>query len=292
MKQHGKRKLIAAMVIFGTIGPLRRLIPYSSGLVAFARALIGVLFLLLLRLLQKQTFPALERKKDLLLLALSGVLLGFNWMLLFEAYRYTTVSVATVSYYMAPVFMLLASVLFLHAKLTRHQAVCALVAVVGMVLVSEVGKTGIQGLKGVFFGLGAAALYASVVILNKKITGIPANDRTLFQLGFAALALLPYVLLTEDVANLTVTPRSLFLLAVAGIVHTGLAYALYFDSLRQVSAQTVAIFSYIDPAVAVLLSACVLREPLSLSAALGVLLVIGAAIISELPAIRNKDESE
>lgn len=277
-----KLKLMLAMAVFGTIGLVRRFIPCSSGVIAFARGFIGVLFLLLVRLIKKQPFPVAALKKNLVPLSISGILIGGNWIFLFEAYRFTTVSVATVCYYMAPVFIILASPLLLKERLTLKKGVCAAAAVCGMVLVSGVLETGLTGLTGVLFGLGAAVMYAAVILINKKIDGLNGNDRTVFQLGVAAIVLLPYVLITEDFSALRIDAFAAVMLLVAGVVHTGLTYAMYFDSIRSVPAQTVALFSYIDPAVAILLSAFVLKEGISLPAVIGVVLVIGSTMISEL----------
>ena len=73
------------------------------------------------------------------------------------------------------------------------------------------------------------------------------------------------------------------LLLVAGIVHTGIAYALYFGSIGELPAQTTAIFSYIDPVIAVLISVFVLAEPMKVLDIPGAVLILGAAIVSELP---------
>lgn len=276
-----KAQLVTAMSIFGTIGLVRRFIPYSSGLVAFVRAFIGVLFLLGFRFLKKESLPVKEVKDNLLLLCLSGVALGVNWILLFEAYRFTSISVATICYYMAPVIVIVLSPLLFNEKITLQKGICAFVAVLGMFFVSGVFETGFSGLTGVFFGLGAAVMYATVIVLNKKIEGLSSNDRTVIQLGISAISLFPYILLTEDFAHLEFEFFAILMLLVAGVIHTGIAYALYFGSIRTVPAQTVALFSYIDPIIAVILSAFVLKEGLSLMAAIGVVMVIAAAIASE-----------
>lgn len=276
-----KIRFIAAMFIFGTIGPVRKFIPYSSAFVAFARAFIGVLFLLILHVGKKEDFPVGEIRKNLPLLVVSGVVLGINWILLFEAYRYTSVSVATICYYMAPVIVILVSPFLFGEEITLRKGLASVAAVFGMILVSGVLDTGIHGLTGVLFGLGAAVFYAGVILFNKKIRGLSGEDRTIFQLAFAAIALLPYVLLTEDLGSTEWKIFPVFMLFVAGILHTGIAYALYFGSIGKLPAQTVAIFSYLDPVTAVLLSAFVLREGLSPSAALGVVIVLGSAIFSE-----------
>ena len=279
-------KITLSMFIFGTIGLFRRWIELPSSLVAMARGAIGMLFLLLVLRLRGEKLDRAAICRSLLPLCLSSAALGINWILLFEAYNYTTVATATLCYYFAPMFIILASPLILRERLTARKLVCVFAALAGMVFVSGVLKAGFSGtseLKGVALGLCAAVLYAFIVILNKRLTDLPAYDRTILQLGLSAVVLLPYVLLTEPVGELRFTAASLALLLVVGVVHTGLAYALYFGSLQQVKAQTAAILSYIDPVVAVLLSALLLRERMDVSGVVGAVLVIGAALVSELP---------
>ena len=283
-------KLTLSMVIFGTIGVFRRYIPLPSSLVAMSRGLTGMLFLLLVMLLRKRGMNRTAVRRKLGLLCLSGAAIGVNWILLFEAYNYTSVATATLCYYLAPMFVILASPLVVGERLTAKKLICVLTALLGMVFVSGVLESGggSSDLKGVLLGLGAAVLYASVVLMNKQLGDVPAYDRTIVQLGSSAAVLLPYVLLTEELGALTFTPGTIGLLLVVGIVHTGIAYALYFGSLMQLTAQTAAILSYIDPVVAVLLSALVLREHMSLLSGLGAVLVLGAAVVSELPSRRKK----
>ena len=283
-------KLTLSMVIFGTIGVFRRYIPLPSSLVAMTRGLTGMLFLLLVMVLRKRGMNRTAVRRKLGLLCLSGAAIGVNWILLFEAYNYTSVATATLCYYLAPMFVILASPLVVGERLTAKKLICVLAALLGMVFVSGVLESGggSSDLKGVLLGLGAAVLYASVVLMNKQLGDVPAYDRTIVQLGSSAAVLLPYVLLSEELGALTFTPGTIGLLLVVGIVHTGIAYALYFGSLMQLKAQTAAILSYIDPVVAVLLSALVLREHMSLLSGLGAVLVLGAAVVSELPSRRKK----
>lgn len=279
-------KNILSMFIFGTIGIFRRYLPLPSSLVAMARGAIGMLFLLAVMFLMKKKLDRASIRKNFLRLCLSGVCLGVNWILLFEAYNYTSVAIATLCYYLAPMFIILASPLLLRERITARKLICVGVALLGMVFVSGVldaGISSISELKGIFLGLAAAVFYASVVLINKKTVGIPANDRTIMQLGVSSVVLFPYVLLTENFAQMQLSPGVLGMLIVVGILHTGVAYALYFGSLRELKAQTAAILSYIDPVVAILLSALLLKESMSLLAGIGAVLVLGSAIVSELP---------
>ena len=277
-----RAQLILSMLIFGTIGLFRRAIPYPSSVVALVRSVIGLVFLLLVRAIKREPIDRAAVKRNLPKLLLLGAMLGTNWIFLFEAYNYTSVAAATMCYYMAPVFIILLSVPVFGEKITPRKGICAAVAVFGMVLVSDVLTTGLHGAKGLVFGLIAAVLYAVIVIINRTLKDISAEDRTIMQFAASSLVMLPYVLLTENLAALEATPRVLLLLLIVGVVHTGIAYVLYFGSIAHVPAQTAALLSYIDPIVAVLLSLTVLREPMSPTALFGAMLVIGAMILSEI----------
>ena len=277
--------LALSMVIFGTVGICRRYIPMSSGMIAFIRGILGTLFLCGFVKIRGRKIRSGIGTRKVIWLAISGAAIGFNWILLFEAYNYTTVSVATLCYYMQPVFVILVSPFILHENPGVRKLICAGVAIVGMVLVSGVlsGGTG-EGtdIRGILYGLGAAALYAFVIIMNKKVQGVEAFEKTILQLFFATVVMIPYLLITEDFSAITFHVRSVLLLLLVGIVHTGVAYVLYFGSMEGLKAQTIAIFSYIDPVTALILSAIILGETLSVTGIIGAVLILGAALFSEL----------
>ena len=281
---HSRWMLIASMCIFSTIGIIRKFIPLSSSIVALARAVIGAIFLLVVIGFRKKPVRIPSGKKNLILLLLSGIALGANWILLFESYNHTSVATATLCYYLAPILVILASPLVLKETLTLRKGICAGVALLGMIPVSGVTGGGLGGVadwKGILFGLSAAALYATVVLLNRMIDPMDAFDKTFAQLAISAVTLIPYVLLTENISALQIDSMGLILLAVAGIVHTGIAYSLYFNSISQLPAQTSALLSYIDPIFAVLLSVIVLHEPMTIAAGIGAVMILGAAFVSE-----------
>lgn len=276
--------LVASMVIFGTIGIFRRLIPLPSASIAALRGIVGAAFLLLLNAARRKKPDRAAIRGNLALLLVSGALIGANWIALFEAYQFTSVAVATLCYYMAPMFVIMFSPLVLGEKLTARKYVCVALAVAGMVFVSGVLDLGGGGSpKGVALGLLAAALYASVIFVNKRMKPMPSLDRSVIQLAAAGVVVLPYALLNGFGGTGTLTAGTVLLLAVVCIVHTGLAYALYFGSMEGLPAHTLALLSYIDPVVAVLLSALLLKEAFTAWTAVGAVLIIGAAVLGELP---------
>lgn len=279
-RKRAKLEMLFSMTLFGTIGLFVRAVALPSSAVAMIRGFVGAVFLLAFTYLRGGRISLAAIRKNLLLLCLSGVAIGVNWMLLFEAYRYTSVATATICYYLAPVFLVLSAPLTLGEKLTAKKLACVVLALLGTVLLS--GGAEETSLRGIAFGCGAALFYASVMTLNKKLRDISAVDRTLVQLAAAGICLLPYVLLTESVGTWSVSAWQLALLAVVGVVHTGYTYSLYFGAIEALPTQTVALYSYLDPLVAVLLSALVLREPFTVQSTVGSALVLSSTLWSEL----------
>lgn len=276
--------IVSSMLIFGTIGVFRRYIPLPSGFLAFTRGALGGLFLLVfMRLRHRKASESRLPSRTVLWLAVSGALMGINWILLFEAYNYTTVAVATLCYYMQPTLVMLLSPVIFREKLTAKKSTCAMIAVIGMVLVSGVigGEFRPDSLQGILLGLGAAVFYSSVVIINKLISGVDAYRKAVIQLFSAGIIMIPYLFLTGGFSFEGPSPLTLILLFIVGIVHTGIAYVLYFGSMDGLKSQSVAIFSYIDPVAALFISALFLKEPLSLPGIIGAVMIIGSAAVSE-----------
>ena len=277
-------KLIGSMVIFGTLGPFVRNISVTSGELALYRAILAAVVIAIFLLITGQKIPFAKIRRQIPLLLLSGCAMGFNWILLFEAYKYTTVSVATLSYYFAPVLVTLACPILFKEKMTLRQWLCFAMSTVGIVLITGIGdvNSGSNHLLGILFGLGAACLYASVVLLNKFIKGVAGLHRTFLQFVAAAAVLLPYVALTDGFTLGSLDASGWIYLLVVGLVHTGLAYSLYFSSIEAISGQQAAILSYVDPLVAILVSVLLLGESMTPVQLLGGAMILGFTLWNEL----------
>ena len=290
MKKENTAKILmaVAMFVFGTLAPFVRNIEVGSGELALYRAVLAAVLVGGFLLITKQRLSLLSIKKEFLLLLLSGVAMGINWILLFEAYKYTTVSVATLSYYFAPVIVMAVCPIIFKEKLTAKQIVCFVMATVGLVLITGTAGGGSSDLLGIFFGLGAAMFYATVMLLNKFIKGIAGLHRTFIQFLAAVIVLVPYVLFTSGFTLGSLSSIGWTNLLIVGLVHTGVTYCMYFSSLKELPGQKVAILSYIDPLVAVFVSVIWLSEAMTLPQIIGGVLILGFTLISELPLDKKK----
>ncbi|MBE5894580.1 MAG: EamA/RhaT family transporter [Lachnospiraceae bacterium] len=283
--KNAKTMLIISMAIFGTIGLFVRNIPLASGEIALYRAVLAAVLIGIYLLVSKQKFDFSKMKKELPLLLFSGVAMAFNWILLFEAYKYTTVSVATLSYYFAPVIVTVVCPFLFKEKMTVKQIVCFVMSTAGIVMITGIGdlSAGTSHFTGILFGLGAAVLYATVIIMNKFIKNVEGIHRTFLQFLAAIVVLVPYVLLTGGINVQGLEWKGLVCLLIVGLIHTGVTYCLYFSSLKELPGQTVAILSYIDPLLAVLVSVTILREPMTFWQIVGGILILGFTLWNEMP---------
>ena len=277
-------KVTAAMAIWGTISLFVKHIAMPSAETALFRAAIAIVILLLFKLATGGNFNREDVRRELLPLLLSGAAMGFNWVLLFEAYRYTTVSVATLSYYFAPVIVMVLSPILFHEHTTWKQRICFILSTLGLVLVINVGEIslGDKNLTGILFGLGAASLYASVMLLNKFCKRVSGIDRTVIQFAAAIAVLLVYVLLTTGITVMALDSTGLVNLLILGTVHTGVCYCLFFSAVRDLPGQEAAILSYIDPFVSILVSVFILHESMTALQIAGGALILGFTLLNEI----------
>lgn len=286
MKIHPSSRLLltASMIIFGTLGLFTRNISLSSGELALYRAVLAAALILVYLTVTGQSLPIGTIRRELPLLIVSGMAMGINWVLLFQAYRFTAISMATLSYYFAPVIVIVACPILFREKMTPRQLICFVMSTAGLVLIIGAGGAGNgTDLIGVLFGLGAAVFYATVILMNKFIRQVTGIHRTLIQFGGAILILLPYVALTGGFHLGSLDGRGWICMLIVGLVHTGITYCMYFSSLKDLSGQETAVLSYMDPLVATLISVLLLGEPMTPAQALGGVMILGFTLWNELP---------
>ncbi|SHI84679.1 rarD protein [Geosporobacter subterraneus DSM 17957] len=281
----GKIKIITAMLVFGSIGVFVKNINLSSSEIALLRGIIGSLFLICASFFSKQKLSMTSIKENIIMLVLSGAAIGFNWIFLFQAYKYTTISNATLSYYFAPIFVTMLSPFILKEKLSPGKIGCILTAMIGLFLIVSMGEKSVLGTYnhpvGIAYGLSAAVLYASIVLMNKFIKNLSGFETTVIQLIIAALVLAPYVFMKEnmDLGNMNAT--AIICILILGIIHTGIAYFLYFTSIQELKGQTIAALSYIDPISAVIIAAIFLGENMGFIQVIGGILILGSTFLSD-----------
>lgn len=274
--------MILSMIIFGTIGAFVKNIHLPSAEIALWRAVAAFLMLTAAVVAGGKLAHIRSFKGRIGMLFCSGAALAFNWILLFEAYRYTSVAVSTLCYYFAPTLVVILSVAVFREKLKAKQAACFAASTAGLILVIGVSGGGSNDTVGALYGLGAAVCYAGVVFFNKLLGDIDGLVRTWLQFGAAMVIMVPYVAVTCGFAIGGIDPKGAVLLLIVGVVHTGITYCMYFAALSGLRGQQAAILSYIDPMVAILVSFFVLGENITVPQIAGGAMIIGFAFLNEV----------
>lgn len=286
-------KNILAMVSFGTLSLFVRPIGLSSLEIAFWRGAIALAILWPLKALSGHKSALLWGQKGLLFV--SGMAIGLNWVLLFQAYTYTSVATATLAYYFAPVLVMAVSPFLFHEKMTRFQGLCFAMATLGLVLVIRPGGAGASHTLGILCGLGAAVFYAGVVLMNKALRSGSGLERTCYQFLGAATLLFVVLMGRGGFAIQSASFSGVIHLLIVGVFHTGVCYWLYFTSLKDLPGQQAALLSYLDPLVAIAVSVVFFHEPMGALQIAGALLILGFTCLYELrtqrPRLAGRTES-
>ena len=272
---------VASMVIFGTNGLIVANISLGSAEIVLMRTFLGSLFLLAV-VLVKRSFSFADLKADLVPATMGGAALGLNWVLLFSAYRSAGVGLSTLTYYCGPIIVLALSPVLFREKLTWNKLLAIAAVAVGMFCITGDIEPGSDVQTGILFGGGAALLYASLIVANKRVKRLSGLNCAMYELIVAFFVVLIYLLASN--VKLPVIPAAediVWVLAI-GLVNTGLAYYLYFSSLQKLPGQTVALVCYIDPLTALLVSGAFLGEKLLGVQIAGAVLILGGACLGEL----------
>ncbi|MFF2484674.1 DMT family transporter [Paenibacillus sp. NPDC058071] len=276
---------ILSMVIFGAVGVFAKYIDMSSSKIALFLSLIGALFLLVIFVGTRQKVSWTTIKRNAASLFIASIALSGNWIFLFQAYKETTIANAALSYYFAPVLVIILSPLILKEKLSPKKTVCIGIALLGLFFILQNGRMETSGhhhILGIGYGLIAAGFYAVLTLVNKFIRDLDGLANTLLQLGLSVLMLSPIVLFTDGFNFVSFTKDTVILMLILGFVHGGIGFYLFFAGMKGLKGQSIAVLSYIDPLTSLIISVLVVGERMTLQQIFGAVLLLGSIWISEV----------
>ena len=277
MRSSAVFRYLFALILYGTIGFFLHFIAYSSDFVVACRGFFGSLFIYLVLMARKEKIDFVSIRKNLLLMIISGVSLGFNWVFLFMGYRYG-MAISSLCNYMAPIAVVVISAVFYKEKISLPQVLCIITAFFGMLLLIGIfGNNENIDMRCVIYGTLAAVGFVILVLCNRKLEGIRPLEKTLVQLFVSMLVVFPYVVFNGSLPG-EFDALSVILVLVLGILHTGVAYICYFSSIDVLPSQTIAVLGYLEPVLNVLIGALVFSEKIGISSMAGAVLILAASL--------------
>lgn len=272
-------KYFISVFLYGTLGLFLSMINVNSDFVVFCRGFIGSLFIFIVKLIKKERFDLKAIKENFLYLAICGISLGLNEMFLFIGYKYA-VSLASLGNYTAPISVIVISAIIYKEKLNIKQLLCVIASFLGIILISGVFTSNTGNVIALIYGLIASIGFVSLVFFNKKLGPMDPLDKTFIQLIFTYLTVLPFVIINKSIPTI-LDIKTISILLMLGVLHTGFAYIFYFDAIKTLSPIKIAIIGYVEPVLSVLIGALLLNEPMDIYGIIGTILIIGSAIVSE-----------
>lgn len=285
---------LISMIIFGAVGVFAKYIDLSSSKIALFLSLVGALFLLIVFVCTKQNLSWQKVKKNAVFLIVASIALSGNWIFLFQAYKETTIANAALSYYFAPVLVVILSPLVLNEKLSYKKTICIIIALLGLFLILQNGRMQTNGhhLLGIGYGLVAASFYAGLTLINKFIRGLDGLANTLLQLGLSVIMLIPFVLITEGSIFNSIDSNTVIWILVLGIFHGGVGFYLFFAGMRGLNGQSIAVLSYIDPLTSLFISILIIGEKMTFQQLVGAVLLLCSIWIGEAGEKKKKSNHQ
>ena len=241
---------------------------------ALVFAVVGVVTLPLVR----WDGPARWDRRSAALLLANAACDAVNVLAFFGALAVTTVGVAVLTHYLAPLLVALLAPLVDRERI-RGARISALAALVGLTLVLQPWAAPAAGAwAGAALGAVSAVAYAGNVFIVRRLGLAVGPARAVsFHSLLAALMLAPFA----DLHALEAAPaRALGLVALGGVLPGALGGWLYVSGLRRIGATLGAMLSFLEPIVAVAVGWLAWGERLGPLAIVGAVVVVasGAAV--------------
>ena len=283
MKVSGIRGLVsvhAAVLLFGIVGLFAKLVDLPSVIIVLGRVLFSSLFLLGYLLVRKQKIR-LEGRGDYLRMIAAGVVLAVHWSSFMQAIQSSTVAVGTLTFSTFPLFVTFLEPYLFREKLKASDVACAVIMLVGVVLIVPEFHLENSMTQGVLWGLLSALTYAVLSLMNRKFSGkYPAAVVSFYEQACASVVLLPslFVLRPE------ITAKDVAVLVMLGVVFTALAHSLFIIGLRTVKVQTAGIISGLESVYGIAAALLFLGEVPGIREIAGGVIILGVVFYSTMKA--------
>lgn len=266
--------MVLSMLLSGTIGWAVTVSGQAPATVVLFRCLIGALALACWLLLRRQWQPLSRAALGWILLG--GLALSLNWLALFSAYRYSSLSVVTLVYHLQPLLLLILAARWQGERLPAGIWGSLLLALSGVLLTCDLNPGDWQHTQwqGPLLAALAALLYALATVLIRQVKQVPPAQIATLQLGFSGVMFLPAAAGLSPMA----LGDSLPVLLILGLVHTAGMYLLMYRAFQRLPAAEIAMLSYLYPVTTLLVDRQVFHVQLHAGQWLGVTLILLALL--------------
>lgn len=265
-----------SVVMFGLTGLFGRFVDLPAAFIVLGRVFFAGLSLGLMVKARGMDI-AVKNRRDALMLAASGAVITVHWVTFFLSVKASTIAIAVITFSTFPLFLAFIEPALFGEKIKMREILLAAAMLCGVFILSGGSGFGGDTLRGIIFGMICSFSYAIFSLMNRKlIENYASTVVSFFQQVTATLLLLP-VLLFERPA---ITVSNLVLLALLGVVFTGLAHTLYISGLKNVNGRSAGMIAGLESVYGIAAAALLLAEYPTAREIAGGVVILGAALIS------------
>lgn len=214
-----------------------------------------------------------EQMIKLLIIALFGSLLSS--LTLYMSYQWINPGVSTAIHFTYPIILLLLSRMIYKDKITHSMKVSFILSSLGVVLIAGIGS--VNSLTGILLSLLSAFAYAFYLLFNDKWKLVDVNNMVfLFYVSlFSTLVMLIAYPLGFDI-RFNQPLKNYFLMFIITILTSYVGLIFTKEGIKILGSKLTSLISTTEPISAILFSAIILGEVISISTIAGTLLIISS----------------
>ena len=277
-----------SVVLFGLTGLFGKFISLPAphivlGRVFFASVSMGLYFFF------RKKDVRLARGADYAAMAAVGAVLALHWTAFYLSVKLSTVAIGVLTFAAYPIFVTFLEPFFFREKLRGADVLAAFVMFGGVLLVVPRTGAGPDMTSGMIWGMVGSVSYAVMSLLNRKfVSRYEGSVVAFYEQGTAALLMFPILLFDRPHAS----ALDWALLAVLGVVLTGVAHSLFISGMRSVRAQTAGVIASLESVYGIASAALLIGEFPTLRELAGGAVILGTAFVSTLRSSREGAEDE
>lgn len=268
----GTIEMVIAMLLSGSIGLFVIKSGQSPINIVFFRCIIAAICLVPICFYYGYFKNKYLDKKKVLLMIASGLLIVFNWALLFAAFPKTSISLATIVYHVNPFIILFLGMIVFREKINKNDIFWTILAFIGLIIIIGLGKSSLNynELFGLLLVLIATTLYSFSVLITKKLTSTPPLLIILIQTVSGTIVMVPFISILQTPPVGIQWIYIIFL----GIFHTALVYFLMYSAIKKIPLNNIAILSFIYPLSTVIIDYFFFNHLLTINQIIGAILIL------------------
>ena len=291
MKTKAYLYIISSAAFWGLIGLFVRILSaqgFTPMQIVAIRATSSALLMVPILLKMGIHHFKINPKTVLPLVGMGVVSLTFSNFCYFNCIEFSSLAVAALLLYTAPIFVMLMSLVLFGESFNFAKGVALGATFLGCAFVTGAFDSDVSlSLAGLLFGLGSGIGYALYSIFGKyAIRNYSTLTITTYAFIFASISSIPLANFTGDLKYFE--PATLWSALGLAALSTVIPYLLYTWGLEEVEAGRASILATVEPLVATAVGIAVFSEPVTLHKLIGTVLICSSIIILNIPKRKTK----